>query len=48
MDTILKDNFRGQLLDKRRRLQDAMSVKSSDDYLIYLLKEVNSASGKDG
>ena len=43
MDTILKDNFRGQLLDKRRRLQDAMSEKSSNDYLIYLLKEVNSA-----
>jgi phosphoserine phosphatase RsbU/P len=43
MDTILKDNFRGQLFDKRRRLEDAINSKSSNDYLIYLLKEVNSA-----
>ncbi len=43
MDTILENNFKGQLLDRRRRLEEAVTEKSSNDYLLYLLKEVNSA-----
>jgi sigma-B regulation protein RsbU (phosphoserine phosphatase) len=43
MDTILENNFRGQLLDRRKRLEDAVKTKSSNEYLLNLLKEVNSA-----
>ncbi len=43
MDAILENNFRGHLLDRRKRLEDAVNLKSSNDYLLHLLKEVNSA-----
>jgi phosphoserine phosphatase RsbU/P len=43
MDTILLENLRGQLLDKRGRLEEIVDIKKGDSYLISLLKEVNSA-----
>ena len=43
MDTVLENNLKGQLLDRRKRLEEAVNLKSSNDYLLYLLKEVNSA-----
>ena len=43
MDTVLENNLKGQLLDRRKRLEEAVSIKSSNDYLLSLLKEVNSA-----
>ncbi len=43
METILENNFRGQLLDRRKRLESAFNQKPPDDYLVYLLQEVNAA-----
>ncbi|MFZ0453389.1 MAG: SpoIIE family protein phosphatase [Ignavibacteriaceae bacterium] len=43
MDTVLENNLKGQLLDRRGRLEEAVGLKSSNDYLLFLLKEVNSA-----
>ena len=43
MDTVLESNFRGQLLDRRKRLEEAINLKSSNDYLLNLLIEVNAA-----
>ena len=43
MDTILESNLKGQLHDRRKRLEEAVGLKSSNDYLLNLLKEVNSA-----
>ena len=43
MDTVLENNLKGQLLDRRKRLQEVVDLKSSNDYLLHLLKEVNSA-----
>ena len=43
MDTLLENNIKGQLLDRRKRLEEVVSLKSSNDYLLHLLKEVSSA-----
>jgi phosphoserine phosphatase RsbU/P len=43
MDMILENNLKGQLLDRQKRLEEVVSIKSSNEYLLSLLKEVNSA-----
>ena len=43
MDTVIRDNFKGQLLDKRKRLEEVINFNPENSYLISLLSEVNSA-----